>query len=57
MSRIDSISYDDVTSEESKIRRDAYRARRSANPRRRSRKKGDEMPGGIRQRRNKHWSW
>jgi hypothetical protein len=57
MVRDDIGSYDDVSHDEnSKSRRETYRVRRASASRRRSRKKA-AIPGGVRQRRNKHWNW
>jgi hypothetical protein len=57
MSRDDIRSYDEISHDESsKLRRETYRVRRASASRRRSRKKVT-APGGMRQRRNKHWSW
>ena len=57
MSRNDMSSYEEMSHDESgKLRRETYRVRRASASRRRSRKKGI-VPGGVRQRRNKHWSW
>jgi hypothetical protein len=52
------VSNDDVLNheDESKLQRETYRVRRASASRRRSRKK-PSIPGGMRQRRNKHWSW
>jgi len=42
--------------DEVRARRNTYRVRRATASRRRAVKK-PSMPGGIRQRRNKHWNW
>ena len=43
---------------ESQDRRDNYRVRRPNASRRRNKSEaGARKPGGIRQRRNKHWNW
>jgi hypothetical protein len=52
------VSYEDPPQEENELRRETYRVRRASSAsRRRIRKKPAAMPGGIRQRRNKHWNW
>lgn len=50
-------SYDDFQSEERKSRRDSYRVRRPNASRRRTSRKKSQAPGGMQQRRNKHWNW
>ena len=57
-----SFDFGDDVSEERSERRDGYRVRRAKPSRRRMSKpskinKVQEAPGGIRQRRNKHWNW
>jgi hypothetical protein len=57
MARNDISNYEEQSPEEgSKLQRETYRVRRATASRRRSRNKSS-IPGGMRQRRNKHWSW
>jgi hypothetical protein len=57
MARNEISSYEELSRDESiKSERETYRSRRSSLSRRRSRKTA-AVPGGIRQRRNKHWNW
>jgi hypothetical protein len=57
MARNETSSYDEQSHDETgKLLRETYRVRRASASRRRSRKK-NSIPGGMRQRRNKHWNW
>jgi hypothetical protein len=57
MSRIEYFDYEASLLEEPRMRRDACRARRILTVRRKPSRKKLELPGGIRQRRNKQWTW
>ena len=52
-------NHDEFVEDKSDRRTDAYRTRRSNVSRQRSRRSPSKaaQPGGVRQRRNKHWSW
>ena len=52
------LNYEELMDQdENKHRRETYRVRRATASRRRSTNKKTAQPGGIRQRRNKHWNW